>query len=79
MRVGPDIEAEKDALLEAFFLFARAVCGVLAARGAWADYIDPCSGLAMVHKESSAVYNEASGTRAAPPPAAWVSPCQYCA
>jgi hypothetical protein len=25
--------------------WARAVCGALAARGCWADYIDPCSGL----------------------------------
>ena len=27
-------------------------------QGHWADYIDPCSGLPMVHKEGAAVYGE---------------------
>ena len=58
VNVGEDVEKEKDALLEAFFLFARGVCGKLDAQGHWADYIDPCSGLPMVHKEGSAVYGE---------------------
>ena len=32
VNVGEDVEAEKDALLEAFFLFARGVCGKLSAQ-----------------------------------------------
>jgi len=28
-----------------FVDFAKSVCAVLAGRGYWADYIDPCSGL----------------------------------
>ena len=59
VNVGQDVETEKDSLLEAFFLFARGVCGKLQAKGHFADYIDPCSGLPMVHKEGSAVYGEA--------------------
>ena len=33
------------ASLSQFMEWARAVCAALAARGCWADYIDPCSGL----------------------------------
>ena len=45
VNIGDAVEAEKDALLERFFAFARHVCGALQAQGHWADYIDPCSGL----------------------------------
>ena len=45
MNVSEAVDAEKDALLERFFAFARAACDALAAQGHWADYIDPCSGL----------------------------------
>ena len=38
--------------------FAAEVCRRLAAAGHWADYIDPCSGLPMVHKETGNVYGE---------------------
>lgn len=38
--------------------FAKAVCERLAAAGHWADYIDPCSGLPMVHRGTNAVYGE---------------------
>lgn len=59
VNVGPHVEAEKDALLERFFAFARRVCAVLSEEyGAWADYIDPCSGLPMVHRNSCGVYGE---------------------
>jgi hypothetical protein len=36
---------EKDLLLERFAAWAGAVCDRLAARGHWADFVDPCSGL----------------------------------
>lgn len=58
VNVGDAVEAEKDALLERFFVFARHATEALAAQGHWADYIDPCSGLPMVHKESCGVYGE---------------------
>ena len=45
VNVGETVEAEKDALLERFFAFARHVCAALRDQGHWADYIDPCSGL----------------------------------
>ena len=45
VNVGDAVEAEKDALLERFFAFARHACAALQRRGHWADYIDPCSGL----------------------------------
>ena len=38
--------------------FAKAVCERLGAQGHWADYIDPCSGLPMIHRDSGAVYGE---------------------
>ena len=38
--------------------FARLVCAALAGAGHWADYIDPCSGLPMVHQDTGAVYGE---------------------
>ena len=55
---GVRVENEKDRLLERFMEFAAEVCRRLAAAGHWADYIDPCSGLPMVHKETGNVYGE---------------------
>ncbi|KAK9802671.1 hypothetical protein WJX73_003630 [Symbiochloris irregularis] len=57
VRMGEAIEAEKDRLLERFVKFAVDVCEQLAQQGYWADYIDPCSGLPMVHR-SNTVYSE---------------------
>ncbi|GMF39785.1 unnamed protein product [Phytophthora fragariaefolia] len=42
---GVDADHEKDRLLETFVAFAQRVAGALAAKGFWADFIDPCSGL----------------------------------
>ena len=56
--VGPAVEAEKDALLHSFTAFAVAAVAALEAGGHWADYIDPCSGLPMVHRSGSGVYGE---------------------
>jgi hypothetical protein len=61
VRFGDVIEQEKDRLLERFCEFAKAACDSLAADGYWADYIDPCSGLPMVHKDSTVPYGEVEG------------------
>ncbi|GAB4816225.1 hypothetical protein N2152v2_003271 [Parachlorella kessleri] len=55
---GEKVEAEKDRLLERFMSFAKPICEKLEAAGYWADYIDPCSGLPMIHKETGSVYGE---------------------
>jgi hypothetical protein len=33
-----------------FVEFAKATCSKLEDQGYWADYIDPCSGLPMIHR-----------------------------
>ncbi|KXZ56956.1 hypothetical protein GPECTOR_1g862 [Gonium pectorale] len=38
--------------------WAKAVCEQLSAAGHWADYIDPCSGLPMIHTDLNNVYPE---------------------
>lgn len=53
VNVGPDIEAEKDYCLERFMSWASQVCDTLVARGFWADFIDPCSGLPMARAARS--------------------------
>lgn len=47
-----------------FVEFAREVCGQLQAQGYWADYIDPCSGLATVTANPNKVYSEVDGMQA---------------
>eukprot|EP00899_Mesostigma_viride_P010122 jgi/Mesvir1/19110/Mv12855-RA.1 len=56
--VGADIEDEKNRLLDEFLKFSRTLEATLAAEGHWADYMDPCSGLPMVHRETQVVYSE---------------------
>lgn len=46
---GVDADREKDRLLETFVAFAQHVTAALIARGHWADFIDPCSGLPVRH------------------------------
>lgn len=58
VQVGDDIEVEKDRLLETFMSFAKALCEALIAAGHFADYIDPCSGLAMITREANKVFSE---------------------
>jgi hypothetical protein len=55
---GDAAAAEKDRLLERFSRWAAAVCGALEARGFWADYVDPCSGLPVRTPRANAVYAE---------------------
>lgn len=58
---GEKADAEKDRLLEQFVEWAVAVCGRLSSAGYWCDYIDPCSGLPMMHKETQTPYSEVEG------------------
>lgn len=39
-------------------LFAKNISDSLISQGHWADYIDPCSGLPMIHRETNSVYGE---------------------
>jgi hypothetical protein len=58
VQVGDDIETEKDRLLETFMAFSKDLCERLIAKGHFADYIDPCSGLAMITKDANKVFSE---------------------
>ena len=55
---GERVEDEKDRLLERFMEFAAEICRQLMEAGHWADYIDPCSGLPMIHRDTGSVYGE---------------------
>lgn len=59
--VGEHIESEKDRLLNVFITFGKYLCDELRARGYWADYIDPCSGLPMISLNCNKVYSEVDG------------------
>ncbi|KAK9816425.1 hypothetical protein WJX72_000083 [[Myrmecia] bisecta] len=58
VQTGEQIEDEKDRLLERFMTFAKAICDMLLSQGHWADYIDPCSGLPMIHRSGMTTYSE---------------------
>lgn len=58
VKTGEEVDEEKDFCLERFLDFAKKVCDALIANGHWADYIDPCSGLSMVHRDSQSIYGE---------------------
>merc|ERR1712216_783603 len=58
VRVGEEVETEKDRLLERFCEWAKGVCEKLDKKGFWSDYCDPCSGLPMRTRESQTVYGE---------------------
>jgi len=59
--VGDHIEAEKDRLLNVFMEFGADISQKIRARGYWADYIDPCSGLPMLTLNCNKVYSEVDG------------------
>lgn len=59
--IGDDIELEKDRLLNVFISFGQDLCLKIRARGYWADYIDPCSGLPMLTTNCNKVYSEVDG------------------
>jgi len=58
VQTGEDVDVEKDRLLERFMAWSETVCKILSDQGHWSDFIDPCSGLAMIHKQSQQVYSE---------------------
>lgn len=64
VNIGPEIEAEKDRLLELFMEFSGSVASALQARGFWVDYIDPCSGLPVMDRDCNKFYDEVSGAQA---------------
>ena len=44
-----------------FIIFGKYLCEQLRARGYWADYIDPCSGLPLISLNCHNVYSEVDG------------------
>jgi len=58
VKQGEQVENEKNELLERFTFWSRDLCAKLEAKGYWSDFVDPCSGLAMVHQDSQSVYDE---------------------
>ncbi|CEF97318.1 Methylmalonic aciduria and homocystinuria type D protein [Ostreococcus tauri] len=58
VRTGDEVDVEKDFCLERFIDFAKRVTDELKKRGRWCDYIDPCSGLSMINRESQHIYGE---------------------
>ena len=63
VKIGENIETEKDRLLENFMGFAKILCQLILSKGYFADYIDPCSGLAMITREANKVYSEVDGAQ----------------
>lgn len=63
VKYGDDVDEEKDRLLEIFMDFAKEVCNDLVSQGHWADYIDPCSGLAMFDPNPNRAYSEVDGVQ----------------
>jgi len=61
VRVGEEVEDEKDLRLERFAELGERVRKSLAQQGYWCDYIDPCSGLPMHGENNSNVYSECDG------------------
>jgi len=61
VQMGDNIEQEKDRLLNVFLTFGKYICEQLRAKGFWADYIDPCSGLPMMTLNCNKVYSEVDG------------------
>ena len=57
VKIGDNIEDEKDRLLETFMTLPKRYVRNLLDQGYFADYVDPCSGLAMITKDSNKVYS----------------------
>ena len=58
IKTGERVDEEKDLCLERFLKFAEIATNVLREKNFWCDYIDPCSGLSMIHRDSQRVYGE---------------------
>ena len=65
VKMGDEIEEEKDRLLNVFMEFGRTLCETLLKENYWADLIDPCSGLPTLNTLSgNKVYSEVDGMQA---------------
>jgi hypothetical protein len=58
--IGPQIESEKDRLLETFYAFSQSLLTSSTASSLWLDYIDPCSGLPSIRTDLTRIYDEVS-------------------
>ena len=58
VNISSEVDVEKDLLLERFTQFARHACEALEAKGHWADYADPCSGLLVRNRMSNVIWPE---------------------
>ena len=63
VKIGDNIEDEKDRLLETFMTLPKRYVRNLLVKAIFADYVDPCSGLAMITKDSNKVYSEVDGAQ----------------
>jgi hypothetical protein len=61
--IGADVEAEKDAQLEAFFAEATQFVSLLKASGHWADYTDPASGFPVQSERGASTYPDVLGAQ----------------
>jgi len=61
VKIGDEIECEKDRLLKTFIKFAKKFCMMIRDLGFWSDYIDPCSGLPMLSDGCNKTYSEVDG------------------
>jgi len=61
VNVGPDVEAEKERLLDNFMHWANSIVKLLRDSGYWADLTDPCSGLPVHTQRGSAIYSDVQG------------------
>jgi len=61
VNTGPDVEAEKDRLLENFVYWGNSVVKMLRDDGYWADFTDPCSGLPAHTHRGSCIYSDVQG------------------
>lgn len=58
---GDAADAERERLQEQFVRWAVAVCGRLSSAGYWCDYVNPSTGLPVMHNETDTPYPEADG------------------
>eukprot|EP00730_Choanoeca_flexa_P010968 TRINITY_DN21948_c0_g1_i1.p1 TRINITY_DN21948_c0_g1~~TRINITY_DN21948_c0_g1_i1.p1 ORF type:complete len:191 (+),score=35.15 TRINITY_DN21948_c0_g1_i1:75-647(+) len=61
--IGADVEAEKNAQLDAFFAEAEQFVNHLAQQGVWADYTDPASGFPMKSERRAGTYPDVLGAQ----------------
>eukprot|EP01098_Paradermamoeba_levis_P006915 TRINITY_DN2869_c0_g1_i2.p1 TRINITY_DN2869_c0_g1~~TRINITY_DN2869_c0_g1_i2.p1 ORF type:complete len:211 (+),score=29.41 TRINITY_DN2869_c0_g1_i2:56-634(+) len=75
--VGPEIEEEKDRLLENFFRWGNELRDLIQSKGFWADYTDPATGLPVHSSRGNLYYNDLEGISHLSPnfPRVWFGDC----